>query len=123
MHIDALQPREAAGASPPAASLPQPAHAVDDRSGNHAMAAAGKNLPQAEPKAIDVHVAAEFIDRFLREAGRELSFSVDEVTGHTVVSVRDPATGQLIRQVPSAEVLRIAANIDLVSATLISAEA
>jgi flagellar protein FlaG len=103
--------------------VPQRTDAVADRGGNREVAATGKILPHVEPKPADVHIAADLIDRFLREAGRELTFSVDEASGRTVVSVRDPATGQLIRQMPSEEVLRIAANLDLVSAALVSEQA
>jgi flagellar protein FlaG len=123
MRIDTSQVREAAGGSPTAGPLLQSTHAVESRGGGRDPAATGKKLPQVPPTSIDVQVAADLIDRFLRDAGRALSFSVDEVTGRTVVSVRDPATGQLIRQVPSEEALRIAANLDLVSAALVSEQA
>jgi flagellar protein FlaG len=52
--------------------------------------------------------AAEQIESYLRSIGRALEFSIDEDTGRTVVTVRDSATGETIRQIPSEEALRLA---------------
>jgi flagellar protein FlaG len=51
---------------------------------------------------------AQQLESYLRSVGRSLQFSVDEQSGETVVSVRDAETGEVIRQIPSAEALRIA---------------
>lgn len=51
-------------------------------------------------------VAAQ-IESYLRANGRDLQFSVDSETGQTVVTVRDKSTGEVIRQIPNAEALRI----------------
>jgi flagellar protein FlaG len=109
MQIEALQMREAKGQDPRGSA---PASTSTPVSAGPATAG-GKNLPHGMTvPADDVHRAAELIDHFLREAGRELSFSVDTVTGRMVVSVRDPATGELIRQLPSEEALRIAHTLE-----------
>src|SRR5689334_22407029 len=52
--------------------------------------------------------AAAQIESYLRSSGRSLSFSVDTQSGETVVSVKDAATGDVIRQIPSEEALRLA---------------
>jgi len=52
--------------------------------------------------------AAAQIESYLRSSGRNLSFSVDTQSGLTVVSVKDAATGDVIRQMPSEEALRLA---------------
>lgn len=43
----------------------------------------------------------------LQNMQRTLSFSVEESTGRTVISVYDSETDELIRQIPSEEVLRL----------------
>ena len=48
------------------------------------------------------------IDQYLKSVSRTLEFRVDGPSGHTVVSVRDTETGDLIRQFPNEEVLRLA---------------
>jgi flagellar protein FlaG len=55
-----------------------------------------------------VHAVAKQIEAYLRSNNRSLEFRVDADTGRTVVSVRDSETGELIRQIPGDEVLRIA---------------
>lgn len=69
--------------------------------------------PQAESKpqatSIDaMKAAAAQIDSYLRSTGRALQFTVDDATGMTVVTVKDSATGETIRQIPSEEAMRLA---------------
>jgi flagellar protein FlaG len=52
--------------------------------------------------------AAAQIESYLRSSGRSLHFSVDTQSGETVVSVKEAATGDVIRQIPSEEALRLA---------------
>ena len=56
----------------------------------------------------DLSRQLESINRALRERQSDLSFSVDESTGKTVVRVVRETTGELVRQIPSEEVLAIA---------------
>lgn len=107
MQIQAVPAREAAAKL----TMPtQDAPAVP--SSGKPLAGSGNELPHAAvPAVTDIHVAAALIDHYLRDAGRELSFSVDDATGIVVVSVRDPNSGELIRQMPSEEALRIASNL------------
>ena len=55
-----------------------------------------------------VKAAASQIESYLKSSGRELEFRVDEGSGQMVVSVRDAASGDLIRQIPGEAVLRMA---------------
>jgi flagellar protein FlaG len=55
-----------------------------------------------------VQTAATQIESYLKSSGRELEFRVDESSGQMVVSVRDAASGDLIRQIPGEAVLRMA---------------
>jgi flagellar protein FlaG len=55
--------------------------------------------------------AAEQIQSFVKSMGRDLSFSVDQTTGYHVVRVVDPNTGELVRQLPSKELLDIARSM------------
>jgi flagellar protein FlaG len=56
-------------------------------------------------------VVAERIRQYLRESGRELDMQVDADTNRMVITVRDQATGEVIRQIPSDEILRIARSL------------
>jgi flagellar protein FlaG len=52
------------------------------------------------------------IDSFLRSIGRSINFRVDPGSGEMVVSVIDANTGEVIRQVPGEEALRLAQRIE-----------
>jgi flagellar protein FlaG len=52
------------------------------------------------------------IDSYLRSIGRTINFRVDPTSGRMVVSVLDANTGELIRQVPGEDAIRLAANIE-----------
>jgi flagellar protein FlaG len=47
----------------------------------------------------------------LEASGRSLSLSVDEVAGQIVTRVMNPNTGELVRSIPSEEMLRISRNL------------
>lgn len=62
------------------------------------------------------------IEKFLKEAQRNLQFSTDEESGKIVVKVIASETGELIRQLPSEEALRIAHNLSDVNSILFDAK-
>ncbi len=70
-----------------------------------------------------MQVAAQQIQGYLKESGRNLSVSVDESTGYYVARVVNPETGEVVRSLPSEETLRIARNIDQMRGMLVSQRA
>ena len=73
-----------------------------------------------KPTAEAVKVAAEQIASYLKSSGRSLDFHVDTDSGRTVVSVRDAATGDLIRQIPGEDVLKMARALKEGTGTLLN---
>jgi flagellar protein FlaG len=67
--------------------------------------------------------AAEELQNFVRSMGRNLNFSIDETTGYHVVRVMNPDTGELIRQLPSEELLKISREFERLNNALISQRA
>jgi flagellar protein FlaG len=67
--------------------------------------------------------AAEQIQSFVKTMGRDLSFSIDDTTGYHVVKVVNPATGEVIRQLPSPELLKIAQSMSELKNALVSQKA
>jgi flagellar protein FlaG len=59
----------------------------------------------------------------LSRASANLKFAVDGDTGAMVVKVVDTETDQVIRQIPSEEMLAIARNIDRLQGLLVKQEA
>jgi flagellar protein FlaG len=66
--------------------------------------------PHAKPKppVADIEAVARQLESFLKRVSRSLEFHVDDASGRMVCSVRDAETGDLIRQIPNEEVLRLA---------------
>lgn len=75
--------------------------------------------PQARTVQETVAAVAAQLESYLRSVGRELQFSVDSASGETVVRVRDPSTGDVIRQIPSEEALRLAQSLGSQSNSLV----
>jgi len=77
----------------------------------------------SQPTREVVAKAAADIQQFVQSMGRNLSFSVDETTGYHVVRVVNPNTGELIRQLPSEELLKIARDFQRLNNVLVSQKA
>lgn len=52
------------------------------------------------------------LQKSLADGGRGLSFSVDEQSGRYLLLVKKSETGEVIRQIPSEVVMRVANNFD-----------
>jgi len=81
--------------------------------GGKALPAAGRPEPEAAPKAppppeIDLSRAVETIERFMRESSRNLQISYDEASRRSIITVVDGETGEVVRQIPPAELLALA---------------
>ncbi|ADJ29044.1 flagellar protein FlaG [Nitrosococcus watsonii] len=55
--------------------------------------------------------AVQSINELMEDVRRELHFSIDEATGQTVIKVMDRENGEMIRQIPSEEVMVLARRI------------
>lgn len=70
---------------------------------------ADKNAEERKGIALDDAVAK--VDSFLKAQNRDLAFTIDENTNRSVVTVKDATSGDVIRQIPSEEVLKLAERI------------
>ena len=74
----------------------------------------GKNLPPAgnaepsSPPIADLEKTVQQISEFMAENSRGVQFRVDNASGKTVVTVVNRNNGEVIRQIPSEEMLHIA---------------
>jgi len=109
-----------AGKAAPAPKVDATAEAVAAA----AKAKADVNVQQYAAATKEVMQAAvQQIQGYLRESGRNLNVSVDEVTGYYVARVVNPETGELVRSLPSEEALRIARTITVMSGMLVNQRA
>lgn len=109
------------GVSPsaaPAAPLPS----------QDAAAAAVQQIQQIQaqhqkPSSEQVQKAVENLKQAAQSSSANLQFSVDKDTGETVIRVIDGGTKEVIRQIPSEEVLQLAKSLDRLSGLLLKQKA
>lgn len=83
-------------------------------------AASPANPPEkSEPSRKQVEDAADKVQKFVANQASNLQFSLDEDSGRTVVKVVDASTKEVIRQIPSEEILAIAKALDRLQGLLI----
>lgn len=109
-------PGTSGGVSLPAAppqqgSAPQPAV--------RAPVAVPEPAPQ-QPPPEQVQKAVEALKQLIEtKAPNSLAFSIDDATGRTIVKITDAETGEMIRQIPSEEMLQIARSLDRMQGMLL----
>ena len=81
---------------------------------NESFLPAEKLKQQAKPENAvkEAKRLSEELQRRVGGADSQLQFSVDESTGESVIKVMDKATNEMIRQIPSEEMLQIAKALD-----------
>jgi flagellar protein FlaG len=77
----------------------------------------------AKPSREAVVQAAQHIESFVKSVGRSLDFSVDPTTGDNVLRVLNSESGEVVRQLPSEETLRIARAVDYIQSVLVNQRA
>ncbi|WP_183142188.1 flagellar protein FlaG [Pseudomonas cichorii] len=58
-----------------------------------------------------VKAAAEDIQKFFQSVKRNLEFSIDEDSGKVIVKVIASDSGEVVRQIPNAEILKLADSL------------
>ena len=102
MSNDGMTVKPPMAVTPPGQSVrPQPEQAA-------APAVQQQAKPKPKPEPVEIEAVARQLESFLKRVSRSLEFHVDDASGRTVCSVRDAQTGDLIRQIPNEEVLRLA---------------
>lgn len=88
----------------------------------------------AESKGSDLHkddskedakvkAAAEDIQKFFHTVNRNLEFSIDEDSGKVIVKVIASDSGEVVRQIPNAEILKLADSLSDANSLLFRAKA
>ncbi|RNC69233.1 MAG: flagellar protein FlaG [Desulfuromonadales bacterium] len=101
-----------------AASVELPRTAVKEPS----LLGKEKHLDEAD-KEKRVKEATERINEFLESISYDLQFNVDKDTHRTVVKVLERKSGDVIRQIPSDEMLEIAKALDTLKGLIIRKKA
>lgn len=108
--------RAGAGATPPEIPV------VNELRSTQRPEQAG-NPAGAEPDRETLLQAVEDVRKAIEPVAQNLLFSIDDDTGRTIVKVVDAQTDEVIRQMPSEEVLAISKAIDKLKGVLIQQKA
>jgi len=101
--------RTATGAVTPAAVVPVVAPVAS---------APGSDALQRRLTSQTAAIAAQ-LQEYLQSSRRDIEFRVDADTGTQIITVRDANTGDVIRQMPSEEVLRVLKSLNAPQGTLL----
>lgn len=71
----------------------------------------------------ELQKAVASVESFTQSIRRDLKFSMDDESGKVVVKVTDSKTGEVIRQMPSEEALKLAQRLEEARSLLFKAEA
>ena len=102
---------------------PQPGIVAATRSEAPATAPSGNAVSGVTPvgnaspadrqvQAAELQQSANKVQQLLTKAAPNLTFSVDQDSGRTIIKIVDPATNEVLRQIPAEEILRMDKNID-----------
>ena len=119
--LPVIQPSVSGEVKAPAQSVKSDAQVVSQVVSTE-IKASGVN-EAAQPTREVVAKAAEKLQEFVSSMGRNLNFSIDETTGYNIVRVVNPDTGELIRQLPSEELLKISRDFQRLNNVLVSQKA
>lgn len=91
---------------------PEKVHPVSPAKPPQKLPGNGNALPPENHDAKEIDDAVKDINSHFQTAHRELQFAVDDDSGRTVIKVMDMDTEEMIRQIPSEEVLKFARMLE-----------
>lgn len=81
------------------------------------------NAEKTDASYAEIEQAVTAIETYTQSISRNLNFSLDESSGRVVVKVTDGSSGEVIRQIPSEDALKLAESLDQVRSLLFKAQA
>ncbi len=69
-----------------------------------------------------IREAVDNIQEFVQSVRRDINFSLDESSGRVVIKVTDGRSGDVIRQIPSEEALKLAESLSEARSLLFTAQ-
>ena len=108
--------------------MQMPVHDAQAARGRVAQAAQSVDAPavaRGAPQASvgEVRQALDEIEKVIAPMAQALEFSIDDDSGKTVVQVMDTETDEVIRQMPSEEVLALSKALDKLKGMLLKQQA
>ena len=115
------------GAIAPKANLPEPAIHTDAEVVSEVVSARFQPKASVHEHGLlmekTVREVTDSIQKFIQANQRQFRVSKDDVSGYMVVQVIDPNTGEVIRTLPSDELLRLARSFEMLGSTMVHQKA
>ena len=118
-----ISPTAAATTAAGNAALPLRSGSADKASVIEAVSPNPVQPTDATAKREQVETAVKAVKDFIQPMTGSLEFTLDEESGETVIKITDPSTKELIRQIPSKEMLEIAQALDRLQGLLVKQKA
>lgn len=96
---------------------------VDTKTSQNTSEAEKTSGAGQQPSSQDLQEAVKVMNDFVGTLNNSLNFTVDGETGKTVVKVMDTQTQEVIKQIPSEEMLAMAHAIDKLKGLLVHQKA
>jgi len=112
---DILSTRFPPAASAPAAAPVAPhAPAVNAKEAAPVRAPEPVKAPRVDPQELhrQLEAAVAQLNKQMEHTGVSLGFSIDESIGRSIIKVVNKESGELVRQIPSEDVVRVAHSIE-----------
>lgn len=109
--------------TPDSASIARLSPGSDKSPGLQTLDTSKTTRPDGDSDKDTILEAVRQVEKFVSLTNSEIKFSVDEDTGMSIVRVIDKATDQVIRQIPSEEVVAIARTLDKLQGLLFTGKA
>jgi flagellar protein FlaG len=121
--LSAMLPRTAESGTAPTAGSNNSGAAAAVQAPAQQAAAQVQQVQAPEKSSEDFEETLAGAKKAVEEAGAKLEFSIDQDSGKTIVKVMDSATNEVIRQIPSEELVTLAKNMTKMEGMLISQKA
>lgn len=110
--------------SAPNGKLQEPSSDMNLRARNEQGQRKAEQVPsQRDASGAKLEELVEQMQDSVKVMQRNLNFSIHDTTGTTVVKVMDASTGELIRQMPTEDALKLAERLDEMRSLLFEARA
>jgi len=100
-------------------ALARPANANEARPNEQAVVAESSGPAKQQ----ELEQAVKNVNDFVKPINNTLSFNLDQDTGQTVIKVVDLSTREVIKQIPTEEMLAIAKALDTMKGLLVQQKA
>lgn len=123
MNLQSIGTTDVAGSSQRPFVAPTPAPGTPTTSSTIAQDSQGADTARQKPGKEELATMTKAVNDFVKPLNSALQFNIDDSTGLTVVKVIDTDTKEVIKQIPSEDMLALAKALDQIKGLLVKQQA